>query len=199
MTVEAIRPMAGQGMGDPRAVISLPFRRLVWAIPVAYLLHLAEETAGGFPGWASHALGGGIDGTVFALSNVCFMAIVLGLTAWASLTMARPAVLLLVVWTSGHLFWDCLFHVVMTVALRRYSPGLITGCLLYFPLSLALGAVILDQKVMTLRVFLAANAAGVALMLFILVCGRIIPTPERQLWTGPVDIRSDMPKFSGRA
>jgi hypothetical protein len=153
----------------------IPFRRLVWAVPAVYALHVVEQAAGGFAGWFSGAFGGSMDATTFALATMGVIAVALGLTAWASLTMAIPLVVLLVIWSGAHLFWDPLFHLGVTVAQHRYSPGLASACLLCFPLSVSLGVAAVRQGVLSLRVLLTANLAGAVLMLLLLEVGRRLP------------------------
>jgi hypothetical protein len=153
----------------------IAFRRLVWAVPLAYALHVADQTSGGFAGWFNGAVGGSMDSTAYALVILGFIAVALGLTAWTSLTMATPLVVLLVVWSSAHLFWDPLFHLGLTVAQRRYSPGLATGLLICFPLSLWLGAAAVRQGVLGWRGLLIANLAGGVGMLLLVQLGRLVP------------------------
>ena len=153
----------------------IPFRQLVWAVPAVYALHVIDQAAGGFADWFSGSVGGSMDSTAFALATVGVVAVALGLTAWASLTLATPLVILLVIWSSAHLFWDPLFHLGITVAQHRYSPGLATAGLLCFPLSLWLGVAAVRQRVLSLRALLTANLAGAVLMLVLLEVGRRLP------------------------
>jgi hypothetical protein len=155
-----------------QSVADIPFRHLIWAIPPAYVLHVVEEAAGGFPDWASRLLGGTIDGPLFALSNIAFMAIVLGLTAWASVTEAAFAVFCLMAWSAGHLLWDFVFHVATTVGMHAYSPGLITSAVLYLPIFLLVATAAIRQKVMAAPALAGAIAFGAVLLGMVLNIGR---------------------------
>jgi hypothetical protein len=155
-----------------RSLLSVPFRRLIWAIPLVYGLHVVEEAAGGFPGWATRVLGGSIDRPLFALANVAFMAIALGLTAWAWVSEAAFAVFCLMAWSAGHLFWDFFFHLGTTVSMHAYSPGLITAGLLYMPIFLWVAAAGIQQKVMAPLALAGAMACGAVLIGFVLSLGR---------------------------
>jgi hypothetical protein len=157
-----------------KALTRVPFRRLIWAIPPAYVLHVIEEAAGGFPNWATHVLGGTIDGPIFALSNIAFMAIVLGLTAWASVTEAAFAVFCLMAWSAGHLFWDFFFHLITTVSMHAYSPGLVTAGVLYMPIFILTAMAAVRQKVMTPMALAGAIAFGAVLLGFVLSIGRYV-------------------------
>jgi hypothetical protein len=162
--------MAGWG-----AVVRVPFRRLVWGIPAVYALHVADQAVTGFAGWFSGSFGGGLDPTGFAMTSLGIMAVCLGLTAWTSLTMAKPLVVVLVIWSSVHLFFDPLFHIWASVEQHRYSPGLVSACLACLPLGLWIAAAAWRQGVLSLRALLACNLAGVAGMAFMLAVGSHMP------------------------
>ena len=148
-----------------------PFRRLIWLMPAAFAMHIAEEYLGGFPAWVTHVLGGSFNNLAFAVNNALFMVVMVILTAWTSRTGSRVSTFLLIAWASGNIFWDALFHVVMTAARDRYSPGLITSAILYLPISLVVGSAALESRALSLTGFLAALAAGFALLAFVIWYG----------------------------
>jgi hypothetical protein len=156
---------------DNKAFWGQPFRRLIWLMPAAFALHIAEEYAGGFPAWATNVLGGSFNNLAFALNNAVFMALLLTLTVWTSITGSRLATFLLIVWASGNIFWDALFHVLMTAALDRYSPGLITSSILYLPISLVVGWSAIESGALGLKLFLGALAAGLVGLGFVVWYG----------------------------
>jgi len=147
------------------------FRRIIWLLPAAYLLHIVEEYVGGFSVWVTQVVGGSFNNIAFALNNAAFMTIILVLTAWTSRSTSRSAALLLIVWASGNVFWDGLFHIVATAVYDRYSPGEITSSVLYIPVSLAVACLALRSRVLTFRMFLASVAAGGALFGFVVWYG----------------------------
>lgn len=140
-------------------------------MPIAYALHIVEECAGGFAGWVTHVVGGSMSGIAFAANNAAFMLILVGLTTWTAFTRSGLAAFLLVLGASANLFWDFLFHLFTTVAFDRYSPGLLTAVLLYFPISVAVGAAALRDRVLGLRAFSIAVALGAGLMGFVIWYG----------------------------
>lgn len=147
------------------------FRRLVWLIPVAYALHIVEELVGNFPGWVTHSVGGSFSSLAFVLNNIAFMIIVLTLvTVYTRRPTARKAFVLLV-WTSANLFWDALFHLIMTPVLGVYSPGLVTAMLLYLPLCLLLAAVVVHQRILSVQRLAGAAVAGLAVFGFVVWYG----------------------------
>ncbi|SMF72399.1 Protein of unknown function with HXXEE motif-containing protein [Tistlia consotensis] len=147
------------------------FRRLVWLMPACYLPHIVEEFASGFPHWVVATLGGAMTERGFLVNNAGFMALLLGLTAWASFRPSRLSAFLLLSWASGNLFWNFVFHLSTTALYDSWSPGLATAVLLYYPVSLLVGRVALREGVLRPGSFAAAVAIGAGLMLFVLWAG----------------------------
>jgi hypothetical protein len=54
----------------------------------------------------------------------------------------------------------------MTAAQGRYSPGVVTGSLLYYPLSIAVAWAVLREGVLRLPAFAMATVLGAALLAF---------------------------------
>lgn len=149
------------------------FRRLVWLMPAAFAVHIVEELAGGFPDWVGAVAGSPMPVPDFLLNNAGFMAVLLALTAWTSLRPGRLPAFLLLAWASGNLFWNSVFHLVTTVWLGRYSPGLVTAVLLYLPLSFAVVRAALREAVLTPAGLAAAAGIGAGLMLLV-IWGRLL-------------------------
>jgi len=144
-----------------------PFRRLIWIMPGAFVLHIVEEYRGGFPAWVTHVLGGSFNGVAFAFNNAAFLAIMVGLAVWAS----KLAAFLLIAWSSGNIFWDALFHVLTTAWFNRYSPGLITSSVLYLPISLVIGTATLQSQALSGKAFLGALVSGLCLIVLVIWYG----------------------------
>ncbi|WP_207480112.1 HXXEE domain-containing protein [Arenibaculum pallidiluteum] len=147
------------------------FHRLVWLMPAAFAIHIVEEYTTGFPGWVSQTLGGSMTGSAFLANNALFMAILLSLTAWASLRPSVPATFALLCWASGNLFWNFVFHVVTTVPYARYSPGLVTAAILYLPVSVLVARSALGEAVISRGGFAGAVSIGAMLMLLVMWIG----------------------------
>lgn len=167
MIVDMDAQEAGHG-----TTLALPrFRRVIWLMPAAYLLHIVEEYLGGFPEWVTRDVHGRFDDTAFALNNLAFMAILVTLV-YANFRRQSPArAVLLVAFASANLFWDALFHLGMTPVLDRYSPGLVTSMLLYYPICLLIGVVVIKQQILTRRRFALALLGGLALFAFVVWYG----------------------------
>jgi len=115
-----------------RELVSLsePHRASIWLI-AAYLVHLAEEWFWGFPEWSRVIRGAGVSSQQFMLINSVALAlfISLGLMVRRRSGMAWfPAVLASVFVINGVL------HSLATLRYGVYSPGTVTGLLIFIPL-----------------------------------------------------------------
>jgi hypothetical protein len=107
----------------PRAAILLP---------LAYVVHLAEEWFGGFLEWTPSILGYEIDVERFVIIN----AIALVMFTVGTLAAFRvPEAGWFAASLATLLGLNGILHVLGTVAFGVYSPGAITGLLLYVPVS----------------------------------------------------------------
>jgi len=133
----------------PRAVILLP---------VVLLLHQAEEWFWGFPAWSATILGSEISPERFLSINA------LGLVIFVVGALAA--------FLSPHLAWvgvslaalvglNGVLHGVLSLVAGSYSPGTVTGVLLYIPLS----AILLrsSARLLPRTVFAGAVVLGVLL------------------------------------
>ncbi|MEP5610897.1 MAG: HXXEE domain-containing protein [Cyclobacteriaceae bacterium] len=102
-------------------------------LPIIYLIHLAEEWFGGFLAWAPIALGYEISVERFILINATSLALFsIGTAAalhytrmsWFATTLAALLGL------------NGLLHILATFGFGYYSPGTVTGFLLYIPIGI---------------------------------------------------------------
>jgi hypothetical protein len=149
----------------------MAFYRLIWLMPAAFACHIAEEYIGGFPAWVTNVVGGSMSAPMFLINNAGFMAVLLALTAWSAIARTAAANAVLIAWASANLFWDFLFHVGTVPLFDRYSPGLITATLLYFPISVAVAWAALTQRVLSPRAFQISCAIGFVGMGFVIWAG----------------------------
>ena len=129
-------------------------------LPVAYLAHLGEEWWGGagFSAWTQSTLGAGVSPGRFVLINaIAWPLLTFGIIAalrrrnfaWFAATFAALVTL------------NGLLHLFATAAFSTYSPGVVTGLLLYIPLG---GFVLLAMsRSLPPAVFGGAILAGAAL------------------------------------
>jgi hypothetical protein len=102
-----------------------------WLFPLAYLVHIAEEYWGGFPAWISRFWGVESSNSNFLSWNggawLLMMAgvlFVLKTKSYRWLLVGFGTVVLI----------NGTMHTIASVVTRSYSPGLISGLLLFIPL-----------------------------------------------------------------
>ncbi|POH58181.1 HXXEE domain-containing protein [Arthrobacter glacialis] len=155
-----------------RTPVSLPaFRKIIWLMPAAYLLHIVEEYAGNFPAWVSEDVHGKFNYFGFDTNNIMFMIVLLTLVTLNFRKASTRTAIALTVFASANLFWDALFHLFMTPLLDRYSPGLVTAVLLYVPISLLVGIVVIKNRILRPRTFAIAVGGGAVLFGFVVWYG----------------------------
>lgn len=126
-------------------------------LPLSYLLHLAEEWWGGegFAAWTARAVGSPVSTTRFIVLNsivwplfsvLTVAAILRQRLAWFPATFATVVVI------------NTVLHGLGSLATASYSPGLITGVLLYLPVGIA--ALVHSRRVVTPRSFQLAVLLG---------------------------------------
>jgi hypothetical protein len=102
-------------------------------LPISFLAHICEEWLGGpgFPAWTQNKLGMGISPGRFALMSgsgllLMTVSVVAALrhrkVAWLAATFAAMITL------------NGLLHAIATAAFSTYSPGTITGLMVFVPL-----------------------------------------------------------------
>ena len=97
---------------------------IYWSLLIAALLHLVEEYVypGGFLRWMRSSVGVAPSTIEAVVLNTAFIALVA-----APVPELRPSV-------AGLLLANGVAHVVGTIWTKRYSPGVITSVVLFFPL-----------------------------------------------------------------
>ena len=140
--------------------MTLSFYRLVWLLPIAFLLHVGEEYLTGYPAWASEVTGHPMELPVFLGSNISFILIMALLSRWAVKTRRPAAIFWTLAWAAGNLFWNFVYHFVCVLAYDRSSPGIVTATLIYYPLSLAVWQAALAEKQIRGAALAGAIAAG---------------------------------------
>jgi hypothetical protein len=113
--------------------MSLPVKEAcAWLFPLTYALHLAEEYWGGegFPSWLSRMAGVSFTNQEFmVLNSMALVLMILGATLIYRLTWRWLLVAL-----AGVVFLNGALHLIFSLLTWTYSPGLVTGGLLWLPL-----------------------------------------------------------------
>lgn len=144
--------------------MTIAFYRLIWLLPVAFALHVAEEYLTGYPAYAREVSGHPMELPMFLGSNILFIVIMALLTRWAAKTQKPTAIFWMLVWAAANLFWNFAYHLISVVAYDRHSPGLVTGALIYLPLSLAVWQAAIAEKQIRCASLAGAIALGGVLM-----------------------------------
>ena len=107
--------------------------RLGWLLPASYAVHVAEEWRGGegFPAWFSRVTGAELSGEKFLALNAFALA---GMTLGVALVMRYRKLRWLLVGFAAVELLNALAHVAASAVTRSYSPGLVSGVLLWLPL-----------------------------------------------------------------
>jgi len=101
-------------------------------LPVAFLVHLAEEWFGGFLEWTPLALGYDISAARFMIINAtAFVVFLIGAIA----AIRSPKMAWFSVSLAALLGLNGILHALATAGFGLYSPGVVTGLLIYIPLS----------------------------------------------------------------
>ena len=135
---------------------------LEWAVPACFGLHIVEEFfwPGGFPTWYQRYRPwvAGTSQSYYYKANAIYFAGAL----LVPLASGGPRMVL--IW-SGILLCNLIFtHACGALRTRRYSPGIVTGCLLYVPLFAASCGYLLGRHVVSTQKAL--------------ICLAISPIPE---------------------
>jgi hypothetical protein len=105
---------------------------LLWLLPLAYALHILEEWFAGFPEWVALVVGSPLPRTVFVIINAIAMTAMIAAIRAAT---AREDYGWMGIAAASILFVNAFAHVLGSVATKSYSPGLISGVVLYLPVA----------------------------------------------------------------
>ena len=107
----------------------------VWLFPVTYLIHIAEEfwVGDGFHVWVARFGGGGLEPETFVALNATALVV---MTAGTALVRRYSVMNWLVVAFGTTLVLNGVTHLLASVYTVSYSPGLISGNLLWVPLGI---------------------------------------------------------------
>jgi hypothetical protein len=105
----------------------------IWILPVSYIVHLAEEVWGGegYAAWISRLSGSTFPRSTLLLLNLL---LVVGMVAVILAAFRRGALHWAVVALGTAVLGNSLLHLGASLATRTYSPGLLTGILLWLPI-----------------------------------------------------------------
>ncbi len=135
-----------------------------WFFPMTYLIHIAEEYWGGFPAWIARL--GGVESSNSNFLSWNSGALVMMIVGVALVLRTKSYRWLLVSFGTAVLL-NGLTHAGVNVATRSYSPGVISGLLLFVPL----GAITLRRghEHVNRRTFRAGLIVGVVMHMVVVL------------------------------
>lgn len=109
---------------------------ILWLVPIAYLIHIFEETPR-FPKWAEkvHIIGS-MSFEEFIFGNIIFMAYVL-ISVSLAIFYTSQWTIILGLSTAAWAFSNFLIHSYYTLRYGQYSPGFVTASALYAPVTVS--------------------------------------------------------------
>lgn len=140
---------------------------IILAVPVAYAIHLIEESFG-FPQWVRSHFSVEFSASHFRFNFSMFLAMSVFI-AWMSHQYPRRIIIFfLLSWVFGLFFHNALFHMVGSVYFKSFSPGLISSIILYLPLTFLVFNFIRRQAILDrFWIAVAFIAGGIAHYAFI--------------------------------
>lgn len=110
----------------------MTLRKLALFAPLVFILHVLEELPS-FVTWFNSLVPRGINQGLFLTVNGVALAITVALTLLVAASPDPVSGLLLAAWVGFLFIANGLLHLVGTIAHERYSPGVVTGAILYLP------------------------------------------------------------------
>lgn len=134
--------------------------QIFWIAMAAYALHMMEEFFYDWKGWANNVLKLPVDWSGFYITNsaVLFLGIACASVGWSMpwFALAFPALMLV------NAFF---FHVMPFIIMKKFSPGLITALILFFPIGIYSFRMAVELGISTGEI-MKAFLSGVLLMAY---------------------------------
>lgn len=144
------------------AFSNLKFNQAIWLLPFLYLIHFLEELPR-FPNWAKESLGKPYTRPKFIVENILLWMI---LTVSVLMTVYFPgkAVILLVLSAAVGFFLNMMFHAIFTLRTGIYSPGTVTACLFFTPVSFYIYFLAGQEGLLDLTTIILSIILGVGML-----------------------------------
>ena len=108
----------------------LKLKYLAWIILLMYCIHLVEEYVFNLAGWMNNVLGADLSTNEFIWINAAGLTIFLIFAVLYSFGLGSEFVL----WIFNTIFFvNGILHFILGVGTLTYSPGVVTGILLFIP------------------------------------------------------------------
>jgi len=139
-------------------------RRWAWLFPLTFLCHILEEYYGGFHHWIARVIGAELSPLQFLNLNAMFWIVMtVGITAAMLVPLCRWLAAIFAVTVT----LNATLHLIGSVVTMTYSPGAVTGTILWLPLGTY--TLFLAYKHFTRVQFAAFIIVGIILHLMVLM------------------------------
>ena len=145
---------------------------IAWVALIAYSLHVLEEYMLDWKNWANRVLKLPVDWGQFYVTNAVVIAAGIGM---ASIGWHRPEITLL--YPALMVINGLFFHVLPTICTAKFSPGLITAVVLFFPVAAWEFAGARSDGALNVRTAVIAFIGGAILMAFPVVMLKVKDRP----------------------
>lgn len=135
----------------------ITLRRLVIALPIIYVLHVAEE-APGFNQWFNAHVEPDASMRLYLVANAVVFLITTVVAILLAVARDRISAVVALAWIGHVMLAHAVYHVAAVAVDRAYVPGIVTALLLYLPASIALIRAVAAERRMSV-----AAAASIAL------------------------------------
>ncbi|MFX0071940.1 MAG: HXXEE domain-containing protein, partial [Candidatus Hermodarchaeota archaeon] len=123
------------GLKIKNSFSNFSFKKAIWLAPIAYLVHLIEEASFGFYKWSNKYFNDNLTFGQWLLFNCILMGIYFLLIIIYNIWPNQATGLIVLTAFLTVQFHNAIFHLFWTIYLGVYSPGVISGLLLYIPFS----------------------------------------------------------------
>jgi len=120
---------------DNHFLNAINFKRAVWMAPAAYFVHIIEEASFGFHQFVSDNLGAEMSLQRFIVVNSVIMAVYVVLASLYTLQPNKLTANLFLILVLSAQFANTFLHLLLTVWFKQFCAGLISGLVVYIPLS----------------------------------------------------------------
>ena len=149
---------------------------ILWLVPIAYCIHIIEETPRFVP-WAKRYFSAPSTFAQFVIGNVIFMAYVL-ISVFLATFYPGEWTLVLGLSTAAWIFSNFLIHASFTLLTGEYSPGVVTASAIYAPVAVYIYTAFLGSGIL--------NSFDIILSIILGFSVMYVPTLI-QVWRGKRD------------
>lgn len=137
---------------------TLTFKQVIWLLPIGYIIHFFEELPR-FPEWANKNLKKPYTRTKFITENIVLWTLVM-IPVLITTYFTYFIAILLILSAAAGFFMNMIFHVYFTVKTREYSPGTVTSCIIFVPISLIIFYLADKEGLLSLLTIILALVLG---------------------------------------